>query len=81
MLLIRNALELLAKSVLIPLALTVAVSAAADSAIYKDMIGTGYFPSDVAKQTTLMISNLEMNDIMKINRSLEKSALLTKGVN
>ena len=30
--------------------------------------------------TTLMISNKEMNDIMKIARSLEESGLLIKGV-
>ena len=30
--------------------------------------------------TTLMISNKEMNDIMKIVRSLEESGLLIKGV-
>ena len=30
--------------------------------------------------TTLIISNEEMNDIMKIVKSLEKSALLIKGV-
>ena len=81
MLLIRNVLELLAKSVLIPLGLTVAVSAATDSAIRKKMIGTGCFPSDLAKRTTLIISNLEMNNIMKINKSPEKSGLLIKGVN
>ena len=31
--------------------------------------------------TTLVISNKEMNDIMKIVESLEESGLLLKGVN
>ena len=37
-------------------------------------------PSDLAKQTTLIIYNEEMNDIIKIIKSLEKSGLLIKGV-
>ena len=36
--------------------------------------------SDLAKQTTLIISNEEMNHIMKIVKSLEESGLLKKGV-
>ena len=35
-------------------------------------------PSDLAQQTTLIISKKEMND-MKIVKSLEESALLMKG--
>ena len=35
----------------------------------------------VSGNTTLIISNEEMNDIMKIIKSLEESALLIKGVN
>ena len=34
----------------------------------------------VSGNTTLIISNEEMNDIMKIIKSLEESALLIKGV-
>ena len=38
-------------------------------------------PLDIASRTTtLIISNEEMNDIMKIVKSLEKSSLLIKGV-
>ena len=38
-------------------------------------------PLDIASRTTtLIISNEEMNDIMKIIKSLEKSSLLIKGV-
>ena len=35
---------------------------------------------DFAKQTILIILNEEMNDIMKINNSLEESTLLIKGI-
>ena len=69
--LITNVLKPLAKSVLIPLALTTAASAT-DPAIHKKMFGS--------EGTTLIISNKEMNDIMKIVKSLEKSGLLIKVV-
>ena len=36
--------------------------------------------SDLAKRTTLIISNEEVNDIMKIVKSLEDSGLLIKCV-
>ena len=71
MLLIGNVLKPLAKSVLLPLGLTVAASGT-DVAIHKKMFGTGF--------TTLIISNEEMNVIMKIVKSLEESGLLIKGV-
>ena len=58
----KNILEPLAKSVLIPLGLTVA-ALAADAAIHKKMLGLG--------MTTLKISNEEMSDIMKTVKSLE----------
>ena len=35
---------------------------------------------DLTKQTTLIISNEEVNDIMKIVKSLEESGFLIKGV-
>ena len=60
--LIRNVLKPLAKAVLIPLRLT-AAAAARDAAIYKKMFGSGY--------TILIISNEEINDVMKIIKSLE----------
>ena len=69
--LIENVLKPLAKSVLIPLELT-AVASATDAAIHKKMFGLG--------MTTLIISNKEMNDIMKTDKSLEESGLLIKGV-
>ena len=43
---------------------------AADAAIHKKMFGSG--------MTTLIISNEEMNDIMKIVKSLKESGLLIK---
>ena len=62
--LIGNVLKPLAKSVLISLGLTVAASAV-DAAILQKRFGSG--------MTTLIISNEEMNDIMKIVKSLEES--------
>ena len=45
------------------------------------MFGSGTNPSDLAKRTILIISNEEMNDIMKIVKSLEESGLKTKQKN
>ena len=67
----KNGLKLLAKSVLILLGLTAAATAT-DAAIQKKIFGSG--------MTTLIISNEEMDDIMKIIKSLEEFSLLTKGV-
>ena len=68
-----NVLKPLDKSVLIPVGLTAAAAAAGtDSATHKKMFGSG--------NTTLIISNEELNDIMKIVNSLEGSGLLIKGV-
>ena len=69
--LIGIVLKPLAKSFLIPLGLTAAASAT-DAAIHKKIFG-----SDT---TAIIISNEEMNDIMKIIRCLEESGLLIKGV-
>ena len=71
--LISNVIKPLAKSVLIPLGLTAAASAA-DTGIYKKILGSGH------NTTTLLISNSEMNGIIKIIKSLEDSGLLLKGV-
>ena len=71
--LIGNVLKPLDKNVLIPLGLTTAaVASAADVALHKKMFGSG--------TTTLIISNEEMNDIMKIIKPLGESELLVKGV-
>ena len=67
----KNVIKLLAKSVLIPLGLT-AAALAAFAGIHKKMLGSG--------TTTLVISNDEMEDVMKIVKSLEDSGLLIKGL-
>ena len=59
----------LAKNVLAPLGIPAAMSAI-DGSIKKKMIGSG--------MTTLIISNDEMDDILKIVKSLENSGLLLK---
>ena len=61
----------LAKNVLTPLGISAAISAI-DGSIKKKMLGSG--------TATLIISNDEMNDILKIVKSLENSGLLLKGV-
>ena len=62
----------LAKSVLIPLELSAGMSAA-DAAIQKKISGSGH-PSCLASHTAaLIISNEEMEHIMKIVKSLEES--------
>ena len=65
--LIKNVITPLAKSVLIPLGLTAAASAA-DAGIHKKILGSG--------NTTLIISNKDMDDLIKIVKSLEDSRLL-----
>ena len=77
--LIGNVLKPLAKSVLIPFGLT-AAAPAADAAIDKKILESGMHPSGLVKQTTLITSNEEMNDIVKIVKSLEESGSLIKGV-
>ena len=72
----------LAKTVLILLGLTAAASAA-DAEMHKKILGSGYnrpLSSASHNTTTLIISNNEMNHIIKIVKSLEDSALLLKGV-
>ena len=61
----------LAKNALAPLGISAAMSAI-DGSIKKKIFGSG--------TTTLIISNDEMNDILKIVKSLENSGLLLKGV-
>ena len=75
----KTILKPLAKRVLIPLGLTAAASAT-NAAIHKKMFESDTYPSDLAKRTSLILSNEEMNDIMKIVKSLEESVLLIKGV-
>ena len=70
--LIKNVIKPLAKSVLIPLGLTAAGSAA-DAGIHKKILGSG-------NTTTLITSNDEKNDVIKIVKPLEDSGLLLKGI-
>ena len=77
--LIKNVLKPLGKSILIPLELTT-VAATTDVAVHQEMFGSGH-PLDLApRKTTLIISNEEMDDIMKIVKSLEKSGLFIEGI-
>ena len=69
--LIGHLLKPFAKSVLMSLGLTTPASAT-NAAIYKKMFGLGV--------STLIILDEEMNDIMKITKSLEESGLLIKGI-
>ena len=68
--LIESVLKPLAKNASISLGLIAA--AATDADIHKKMLESGV--------ATLIISNEQINDIIKIVKSLEASGLLTKGV-
>ena len=68
---ILNRVKPLTKSILIPFGLTAAASAT-NAAIHKKMFGSEF--------TKLIISNEEMEDIMKIIKSLEDCGLLIKSV-
>ena len=68
--LMKNIIQLLAKSVLISLGST-AVASAADVGIHKNILGSG--------TTTQIISDDKMVDIMKIAK-IENSVFLLKGV-
>ena len=69
--LMKSVITPLAKSVLIPLRLTAAASA--DAGIHKKILGSG-------NNTTLIISNKDMDYLIKIVKSLEDSGLLLKGI-
>ena len=67
----KSVLTPLPTNVLLPIELSAGMSAA-DAAIQKKVYGS--------EITTLIISNEEMEDIMKIIKSLEESLLLVKGI-
>ena len=69
--LMKNVLTPLAKSVLVPLGST-AAAWAADAAIQKKTYGSG--------TATLVFSNEDLNNVIKILKSLEESSFLIKGV-
>ena len=69
--LMKNVLTPLAKSVLSPLRLSAGMSAA-DAAVQKKIYGSG--------STALIISREEIEDVMKIVKSLAQSGLLIKRI-
>ena len=71
--LMKSVIKLLAKSILVPLGLTAAASSA-DAGIHKKILGSGH------NNTTQIISNDEMDDILKTVKSLKDSRVLLKGV-
>ena len=73
--LMKSVIKTLVKSVLVLLlGLTAAISVA-DAGIHEKILGSGD-----NNNTTLIISNDEMDDILKIVKSLEDSGVLLKGV-
>ena len=70
--LIKSVIQRLAKSILIPLGLRAAASAA-DAGIHKKILGSGH-------DTILIISNDEMKDTLKTVTSPKDSRLLLEGV-
>ena len=70
--LMKSVIIPLAKSVLIPLGLAAAASAL-DAGIHKKILGSG-------NNTTLIISNKDMDDLIKIVKSVEDSGSLLKGI-
>ena len=70
--LMKSVIKPLAKSVLVPLGLTAAASAA-DTGINKNILGSGH-------NTTLVVSNNEMKDLLKTVKCLENLGILLKGV-
>ena len=70
--LMKSVITPLDKSVLIPLGLTAAASAAG-AGMHKKILGSG-------NNTSLIISNKDMDDLIKIVKSLEDSGLLLKGI-
>ena len=87
--LIKYVIKPLAKSVLIPLGLTAAASPA-DAGIHKKISGSGHHSPSAShnhpssshnnSNAILIISNVEMDDIIKIVKSISDSGLLLKGV-
>ena len=74
--LIKHVLAPLAMPLLISLGLTLV--SVADTGIHKNILHFGTYSSGMKK---IIISKKEMEDIMKLIRSLEGSGLLIKGVN
>ena len=75
----KNVIKPLAKSILIPLGL-IAAASAADAGIHKTILESGHNNNNNNNNNnaTIIISNNEMKDIIKIVKSLEDSGLLLK---
>ena len=69
--LMKNILRTTAKSILIPLVLTITASAT-DASSQQKIFGSN--------TTTLIISNEELHNIIKVIKSLEESVLLINGI-
>ena len=67
------------KNILAPLEIT-AVASAIDAAIQKKTHDSGRLSDSASQTTTCIISNEEMNDILKIVQALEDPNSLQKGV-
>ena len=72
--LMKSVIKPLAKNILVPLGLTAAASAT-DAGIHEKILRSGH-----NNNTTLIISNDEMDGILKIVKSCEDSGVLLKGV-
>ena len=79
LLLMKNVLGQLAKSMLITIRLTRPLSAL-DTGVHNNILGSGTSGPSGSGTTTLIISNKEMEEIMKIDKSSKDSSLLIKGV-
>ena len=79
--LIKNVIKPLGKSVSIPLGLT-AAALVADAGIHKKISGSGrrHFSSSATHNTTLIISNDEIKDVIEIVKSLKDFGFSLKGV-
>ena len=76
----KNTFKPLADSVLIPFGLTATTASAADARIYKKILGSGHPLDSPSQNTTQVISNDKMENIIKRVESLEDSGLLLKWV-
>ena len=76
----KNAITPLGESVLLPFGLSEAMSAT-HAAIQNKIYGSGHSSDFASRITGLIISNEEMEDIMKIVKSLEEWGLIVKGIN
>ena len=79
LLLMKNVLGQFAKSMLITIRLTARLSAL-DTGVHNNILGSGTSGPSGSGTTTLIISNKEMEEIMKIDKSSKDSSLLIKGV-